>query len=514
MKRYLVAFFLTVLVVGGIMAKPVSADTTSAWFNLSATDLQKDYVVSYPGFDFKVTIPSRTNNEALTVELRKEDPASFKIPSDMKLVSDIWRYDIKRTDTANTQALKFPKKINFNIRYQDATTYGKKIYLWDGSKKRWLPVDSSENIKEHFVNGYFHLNFAQFAVFEDKSELLGIASWYRDSRHPSGAATNNYPMGTKLRVTNLNNNKTVDVQVVSTGPFGKGRVIDLVLPSFSKIEQSWKGLAQVHVSLASNNVKVLGANTMSSDVNAPKLTSKAAMAINEKTGEVLFEKNSNAAYPIASLSKIMTAAIFLKTQTPMDKVVTYKALDNAIGAKLYVTPGETMTTKDLFYTMLVGSANNAANALARSTGLSMAEFVQRMNDQAKEWGLTSTHFDDVSGLDEDNSSSVSDYARLSAKALKEPLIMKASMTPHYTFTTLNTKQAHTIVNKNKMFGAGWYVTGMKTGYLDEAGYCLMVRTRVSKSAPPDVITVILGSSTDTLRYSEMKALIKYALTKV
>jgi D-alanyl-D-alanine carboxypeptidase len=321
-------------------------------------------------------------------------------------------------------------------------------------------------------------------------------------------------LGTKLRVRNVENNKTVDVEVVSRGPFGAGRVIDLVLTAFRQIQESWKGLAWVQVTPLDQAVRVLGVDTNSLPVDQPRLTAKSAIAINEKTGQVIFEKNARAVLPMASLTKIMTAVVFLETNTPMDRVITYKAEDNAIGSKLYVSPGDTMTVKDLYYSSLVGSANNATNTLARATGLSRDEFIKRMNAKATAWGLKNTHFTDVAGLDPQSVSTAADYAILASRALRDFRILQGTTTPAYSFRTINTGQWHTIANKNQMFGSPWYITGMKTGYLDEAQYCLMVKARAGRTSSPDVITVILGSATDAARYAETNSLIQYALSKV
>ncbi|MFA5052410.1 MAG: RlpA-like double-psi beta-barrel domain-containing protein, partial [Patescibacteria group bacterium] len=338
---------------------------------------------------------------------------------------------------------------------------------------------------------------------------------YASTKYKYGAATNNYPMGTKLRVRNVDTNAVVDVEVVSTGPFGEGRVIDLTKTAFQAIARTTAGLARVQVTPLSPDAKVLGVDTSAPPApakpKAPVISSKAAIAVNVATGDVLYEKNSSQVLPVASLTKIVSAMVFLDTNTPWDTVVAYEAGDNAIGSKLYVSPGETMTVKDLYYAGLVGSANNAVNALARSTGLTRAEFVQRMNDKAAVLGLKDTHFTDPTGLDPTNVSSVADYAKIAVAALKDFRILQGTTMPVYSFTTINIGQAHTIKNQNKMIGSSWYITGMKTGYLDEALYCLMVKARASRESSPDVVTIVLGSATDSQRYAETNALIAYAL---
>lgn len=339
--------------------------------------------------------------------------------------------------------------------------------------------------------------------------MEGLASWYYSSQYQYGATIDNYPLGTKLTVTNLDNGKKVNVEVVSHGLTQSGRIIDLTLTAFEQIAPKSQGLARVLVEPVGD---VLGIEAPI-NVPAPTINSKAAIAINEKTGEVLFAKNENDLLPLASLTKIMTATVFLDMKIPWDKVITYQAEDNAIGSTLYVSPGETMTVRDLYYSSLIGSANNATNALARSTGLSRQDFVQRMNDKAKEWGLTKTHFVDVTGLDPNNVTTVSEYAILAKNALKRFELLQGTMARAYSFTTINTQHYHLITNKNKLLYTSWYITGTKTGYLDEAGNCLMAKARKEKYSSPDVITVVLGSSSDNQRYQETEALINYALSR-
>jgi len=187
--------------------------------------------------------------------------------------------------------------------------------------------------------------------------------------------------------------------------------------------------------------------------------------------------------------------------------------DDAIGAKLYVNAGETLTVKDLYFTSLVGSANNATKALARSTGLSSEEFVKRMNEQASEWGLSHTYFEEVTGLSERNVSTAKEYAELARNAFKHFDLLVGSTTPAYGFRTLNTDMPHTITSKNKMLATDWYVTGTKTGFTYEALYTLMTKV-TDRNAGHEVIIVILGAQDDATRYRETDALLQYAFSRL
>lgn len=183
------------------------------------------------------------------------------------------------------------------------------------------------------------------------------------------------------------------------------------------------------------------------------------------------------------------------------------------GPYLQVKPSETMTVKDLFYSMLVGSANNAATALARSTGKSSKDFIAAMNAKVKSWGLKNTTFTDVSGLNVSNMSTAEDIAVIATHAYHDyPLIRAATTAPVYRFTTKNTKVPHTIKTTDKLLTAdsGLSITGGKTGYLDEAMYTYALRVKNSQGA--QVLVVLLGSSTSAKRFNEASALASWAWT--
>ncbi|MBU0613543.1 serine hydrolase, partial [Patescibacteria group bacterium] len=177
-------------------------------------------------------------------------------------------------------------------------------------------------------------------------------------------------------------------------------------------------------------VKITGAGD-------PSIQAETAIAIDERTGKVLYELNADKEWWIASLTKMMTALVFLETEPDFDEVFAYSSEDNAIGGKLYVSDGETMTVRDLFYSMLVGSANNAANAIARSTGMTRDEFVAAMNKKAADLGLANTVFGDPSGLSLDNRSTVTDYAKFMQTVTDRFEILQATTAPVYSFTTIN-----------------------------------------------------------------------------
>ncbi|MFC1721579.1 D-alanyl-D-alanine carboxypeptidase family protein [Patescibacteria group bacterium] len=243
-----------------------------------------------------------------------------------------------------------------------------------------------------------------------------------------------------------------------------------------------------------------------SDSEFPGLSSAAAVAIDAKTGTVLYQKNANDQRSIASLTKLMTAQVFLDNNPGWEKQVMIMASDNVGGASIDLRAGEIITVKDLFWTMLVGSKNNAVKALVRSTGFSEVDFVAQMNKQAAAWGLTQTGFTEPTGLSADNVSSARDYARLSQRVLQRPEVMQASASANYTVQTLNTNRVIGVRNTNRLTeGSRYYISGGKTGFTYEAGYCLMTRFRPNTSSSAEIITVLLGDTVYGRLFSNTEA---------
>lgn len=234
----------------------------------------------------------------------------------------------------------------------------------------------------------------------------------------------------------------------------------------------------------------------------------SAIVIDEETGKMLYNKNANEKRSIASLTKVMTALIFLEENISMDKIITYNSVNDREGARLYVANGETMLVKDVFYTMLIGSANNCALTLADSTGLTREEFVEKMNNKAADLGLINTSFVDPSGLEVNNISTASDYAKLMQEALDKTEITNAMTTANYTFYTINTNIYHSINTTNPILGWDIDVTGGKTGYIDEALYCMMLKAQEDNH---EIITVVLGNPSSSDRYIEAYDLSKWTL---
>ena len=171
-----------------------------------------------------------------------------------------------------------------------------------------------------------------------------------------------------------------------------------------------------------------------------------------------------------------------------------------------LNPGETVTMKDLFNASLLGSANNATMAYVRQLGIPTDEFVQDMNRKAVELHLEQTEFHDVTGLTAQNVSTAYEIAVMANYAFSHyPEISQATSQKEYSFTVNGTNREHTIHNTNKYVQTGeMNVTGSKTGFLYEAGYCLVVK---GADALKNRVAVIMNSPGQENQFIEGKRLL-------
>jgi D-alanyl-D-alanine endopeptidase (penicillin-binding protein 7) len=238
------------------------------------------------------------------------------------------------------------------------------------------------------------------------------------------------------------------------------------------------------------------------------LTANAVVVIDIPSNRVLASHNASQQWPLASLTKLMTSLVSLETGLPMDSKFVLSQADEVGGARLRVATGEPYLVRDLFYAMLVGSANNATNAVARVTGLPKADFVARMNAKARAMGMSHTTFVDPTGIEVENVGTAEEVAALALKAFNEPMIRRVTTTGTYAITTA--QSTHTIKNTNKLLleDNGLYVLGGKTGYLEESRWNLAVKMRDSRNRP--VLVVVMGSGSQDNSFKDAATAAKWA----
>lgn len=236
------------------------------------------------------------------------------------------------------------------------------------------------------------------------------------------------------------------------------------------------------------------------------LDAASAIVMDKETGQVLFSKNKDEVRSIASLTKVPTTWLALQYAENWSQETTYQDEWDREGGALRVVDGETLSVEDLLYSTLIGSANNTAVGLAHMF-TDQTSFLSEMNRLADHLGLEATQFVEPSGLDPANVSTAYEYAVLSKAAFEDFSMLQIATTPTYSFTTPVTGDHH-IKTTNQLLYSDLYLTGGKTGYIDEAGYCLMIQAK--NETGHEVIVVVLGEPTSAERFSEAYDLASWA----
>ena len=240
-----------------------------------------------------------------------------------------------------------------------------------------------------------------------------------------------------------------------------------------------------------------------------KLKAKAAIAVDAVTGKVIFAKNRNRQLPIASLTKLATALVFLENNPELNGVITIAETDkNGVSSsKLYT--GETITIHDCLHMCLMSSDNVATKALVRSSGFSQEKFVELMNRLAIDLNMRNTRFVDPTGLMAGNISTVADYIKLIKRVFENETIAKISAKKSYQFKALNKDITHILYNTNHLLYSDWNIKGGKTGYISQSGYCLALD--VTDDSGREITTLVLGSPSNKHRYRDAYRLMSYAM---
>lgn len=241
-----------------------------------------------------------------------------------------------------------------------------------------------------------------------------------------------------------------------------------------------------------------------------ELSVASGVVIDSDTSVPLWDKGSQDIRPIASISKLMTALVFLDHNPGWDEVYEVKAEDRREGGRIYLNTGEKVKVKDLFYLSLVGSANTATISLVRSTGMNETTFIREMNKKARSLGLEKTNFADPSGLSRFNVSTAMEVAKLAQKSFLNKDIKGATLKSDYSFDTKGGRKVF-INSTDKLLNIfpanGISIVGGKTGYTDSAGSCFVGKF-INKEGR-DVISVVLGSKSVDERFKNTKALVEW-----
>lgn len=238
---------------------------------------------------------------------------------------------------------------------------------------------------------------------------------------------------------------------------------------------------------------------------APVIEAASAIAMDNQTGEILYERNIHDRRQIASITKLMTAIIILE-ENDMNSIVTVSSKANhEDGSQMFLRTGEQITIENLMYGLIINSANDAAMTLAEFNAGSEKAFVEKMNQKALSLGLLNTHFQNPIGFDSStNYSSAHDVAKLARYAYQKEFIKKAAAIKEMEVTSTDKQYTHLLQTTNQLLDSYLNIKGLKTGSTDGAGLCL---TAVAENDNGnDIITVVLGSPA---RFQESKVLIDW-----
>lgn len=249
------------------------------------------------------------------------------------------------------------------------------------------------------------------------------------------------------------------------------------------------------------------------DVNSLGIvtTAPSTIVMDVATGDVLYAKQPDQLRTIGSVTKLMTALVFLEQEPDLSQVVQMGSEDIVYGGRIYLALNDDIPLEDVFAASLVGSDNSATEMLMKSSGLTEEEFIHRMNEKALELGMVSTHFSDVTGLDPKNMSTARDLTQLLFAAESNGKIKQYTTSSEVTVQHASGRTV-TIENTNGVLDSylntgDFSVEVGKTGYLPQAGYVLAT---MMKEQQHDIFVVVLGSDSKESRVAEVKGLADWA----
>ncbi len=253
-------------------------------------------------------------------------------------------------------------------------------------------------------------------------------------------------------------------------------------------------------------IKIETISTVNNTQNKPILNSRIGLIYDRNSGNILYEKNGNKQTPMASTTKIMTAIIVLEQANMKETVTIESKAAGTGGSRLGLQKNDKISVQDLLYGLMLCSGNDAAVALAIHIGGSIENFANLMNQKAKELKLINTHFVVPHGLDNnEHYTTAYELAKITDYALKNEEFKKIVGTKSY-YVTINGKTKQ-ISNTNELLGNLQGVYGVKTGFTNGAGRCLVT---ACKRGNLDIITIIIGANTKKERTSDSIQLIEYA----
>ena len=255
--------------------------------------------------------------------------------------------------------------------------------------------------------------------------------------------------------------------------------------------------------------KLAGLHSVEDDQIA--LKSSVAYVIDQDTQEVLLSKNDQAILPIASITKLMTALVVREANLDMDESITISVedIDTEKGSGSRLRPGTTLTRGELLHLALMSSENRAAHALGRTYPAGLDAFINQMNAKAAQLGMRDTRYAEPTGLSSRNQSSAKDLATLVAFAANDPTLRELSTSNGFQVEvgrkTLKYRSTNRLVSN-----PNWDIDLQKTGYISEAGQCLVMQAKV---AGRKLIMVFLDSAGKFSRIADAERVRRWIETR-
>ncbi|MBE9609670.1 D-alanyl-D-alanine endopeptidase [Chitinilyticum piscinae] len=269
---------------------------------------------------------------------------------------------------------------------------------------------------------------------------------------------------------------------------------------------------QQAVANARREVSVTPVVAAASTIDSPGLRSANALVLNALTGQVMYEKNADRATPIASITKVMTAMVVLDANLPLNELLTINEddIDTLKNTTSRLSVGTQLTRGEMLLLALMSSENRAASALGRYYPGGKAVFIQKMNEKALQLGMTHSRFLDSNGLNPGNVSTPRDLALMVKAAARYPAIQQFSTSSEYVLTSNLSGREMAFRNTNPLVKSeDWEITLTKTGYISEAGRCLVMQTTIN-GAP--VVMVLMDSDGKQSRIGDAQRVKKWLET--
>jgi D-alanyl-D-alanine endopeptidase (penicillin-binding protein 7) len=254
--------------------------------------------------------------------------------------------------------------------------------------------------------------------------------------------------------------------------------------------------------LAGLLLALLAVHVTASPIRDPKLKSSSVLVIDQKDSSVLYSRHADVAMPIASITKLMTALVVLDAKQPLNEPIQLTNADRNLQKSDFsrLAVGTTLTRGDLMHLALMSSENRAAHALGNNYPGGMHAMVAAMNAKAAALGMTNSHFVDPTGLSSENVASAEDLAKLVIAASHNPIIREYSTDPSYA-VKVRRRLVEFRNTDNLVKNPAWNIVVQKTGYITEAGKCLVMGAVIEGRS---VIIVLLDSFGKYTRVADAK----------